>query len=763
MCKLRRVGLLAGLLFIFNGLSAQNLEQELEGSQDYSGVIHPKESIVVSDEMYREILNWLSYDQAESVSLIDFLNESEKLNELEVESFLSEYLSGSKTFSQNDGVYQKTTTSINQFTDCDCKNVIPEQSFDEKSEFNTPYNSKEVDSDWNGQLKRWYKFNAQGLAHDHQHDMSWDDISSEHHRTESNFEFVEILYLCTESGLRSNNCNCDKEFTIEGEYDFEMYQDIKVTNLESRSYNYHRLGFFGFTAERNAEGFRGREFVNEEIIELHTEEMGSEVYKNIFGNYTYQAIQWQQDWLKSPYSLIYSRLTDSIGNPGLQPVDGSQYPDDDYVSLSQLLQSRAFFLEKVKNDPNQIPDPLYAETHSSTQNNSTLTIDKTIPFSLTTRLRSNIPRVIHFNSAIRTGYRVFGTGGNSKQRSKANFWFTYLIPEQNEGWDNSWNDDEPPASIEDGVCCSDEFAAFQYSVLDDPSREAVIKSAILNSLNQDPVNDFGYSLGATVSNGDVVSIDQNQGFVYDLMSCGNCTQFDKSNGQGMPIMWHPIVEVTGSACDGTLQYEVINYNEMPNPGSVTARLVWDEPFGGWQWDEINEVATGTANALKQGSIPSATQTASGAVSARVNYKLEFISSENCTTLVVFNTPLCSYEDDLDCITECIIAPFPNPIVPEDDYLNIDVHESIIDCPIYSDATGFGNYMVEVYSSNGNLVAGPYYSSNAVQTTNSSVSPPAVLRLAIPRSSIPSTGSAVTYYVRITFANYRTYTFPIIVY
>lgn len=716
------------VLLVFFSFSLKAQDQYANASERAESSTQTNfQSIHVSNELYQEILAWLSKDD-EEIRLDDHLRTS-SIKPEETRTFLEDYYSGAEPkISPNQK--GKTSEETAQFGDCDCKNIIPRETSSSYSEGNLGPINGEEHGGGSGAMEWEYQYEDEGLGFEHRHDFDIDDeedkiLTHSHNRTV--YHRFEILLLCTSEGLRSNKCNCDKQIISDGEFEFDIYQEMALQYLSTWISVDYRIGFLGMTLERDVESFDPRKLINHEWIEARVYQTGGSRLKDPFGNHINGAsIDWQGTWAQSPFALAYDRMM--------------LFNDADFTSTTPLT-TKSIFLDNLDNPDYNSSHPDYGDRHESYTNwaihNSN---NNQIPIPHNTRLRANIPRIYLYMAAVSSQYFAEGNHGYGRHRSEGNFWTAYKIPEQTTGFTPGETEDERDR------CCNDEFSGFIYDIIDDAQRETQIKSDLVTSLNQTyaglPDLEYEYGVGVTLSQDDQVeSITADKGFAYSITSCGNCDEFDllTTDDNGIRNFWNPQLLVTGNLCNGGTILVSLQPGGMPPTGGTQYTV---QRYNGWTWD--NAFTNGSAYANPQSiAAPLASLSDPG------EYKFEFISPGGCKTLALVVVEDCeSQSGGVDCIRNRF-SRLPNPVQATPEHSNPDFHITWAitssHCPAFFTA-GKNSFRIEIYDLRGTLIYGPEYFSN--QNIGS---------LTIPFSVWPSNGGVMaSYLVVVTFADFTSF-------
>lgn len=681
-------------------------------------------SVYVSYPLYAEILDWLS--QASPPRLDDHLKNSTSIDYQEVNQFLTAYYSGSTNTKQ-----PNSASRAEEFTDCDCKNIIPRETSSDHSTASVPVTKGEVHNGGSGAMEYEFEYQSKGIAFDHRHDMDFDDEYAYviHEDKRFNHQKFELLFLCTLEGLRSNKCNCDKEIFVDGEFEFDIYQELALQWLNSGIGNDYRLGIFGMTLERDVVNFNRNKLINYEEIVAAAYQTGGYRFKNVLGQHINATpVDWQGTSQNSPFALAYDYFT--------------SFNDADYINVSPL-QNQANFLNSLDN----YSASNYSNHHTSVNNYAIhQRNNETVPIEHRTVLRSNIPRIFVFTSTLYSQFKAQGNHGFSRHRSNANFWIGYKIPEQTAGYENG----ERLTVAEADRCCNDEFAGFKYDILNNATRETEIKSNIADALNTN-INgyadiEYEFGVGLTLDqNGQIDEINADKGFAYSISSCGNCDEFiTGTDDNGISTFWSPVVTLSGNLCNsGSVQVQLIG--QLPPTSGTTYTMVKD---GGWEWNGTfpNQQAYSVPQPVSSGLI--------AVIYTPGRYKIEFESPGGCKTLAIVIVEPC---EDRPSGADCLSTQFgfhPNPIqpIPENSSPNAYLDWAItIFCPSHTDP-GKQSFSVDVYDLNGNKIFGPQQFNNQVSGS-----------LTIPFSVWPSTNNVLTNFVLVvTFADFTQFSRVVLV-
>lgn len=720
----------------------------------------------MSSNVYSEIVNWLKSDN--SVTIQEHLTTTKGLSENEVKKFLNEYFAGAKTKPNNDLMLGKSTDvqgpQHTEFTFCDCKNVIPSEVYAHKFE-QAPYllENEFCERGEIAAIGRMAVSNAHwalGVATSFAHSMSFDDTECNHASMFSGHEYFEILYLCTQKGLRSNNCNCDKEVELVGEYELSMDSEIVPTFNSSEIHSLFRHGIFGAAYDRDVFNFKPNSLVSTDEFLHQVYETGNRVEKDFWGVWNATPYNWQNEYASSPYGYIH----DEAFNVGTDLA--SVLPSFVYNTYANILWDETGAMENrnnfMKNHGNTIgtTNNDYGDFHFTDNAMSVYTLDdEIIQIEKKILLRSNIPKIFVFINSTYSHYYVNGNEGYSNHYLKTNLWYTLKLPEQTDGWNNSIGE---PEVIHSEECCNDDFALFSYSVLGDNDREYDIGFSIIDAMNNDVTLSNGYThsfnyrygIGCIVSGGDFRNLEADKGFAYDLRNCGNCNDFDiQTNSNELPVLWQPIVEVTGDPCSGTVQAGIVNLinSQMPvTKGNLKIRI-FDDSGNNVNWNLTSNIATQGLSNQSNSAVgyesfdvnivpPNPNQT-----EPRIHYKIELESPEGCVVLAVFAMPTCTDAGLQDCLKSKFEFLNNTDDSPEPgDGVTINWGELDL-CSFWGDINSGGynanHFRIEVYSMQGvNIFTSPPYGPNDATGT-----------LHIPSAAFPVIPA--NYVIRVVFQNH----------
>ncbi len=709
--------LLSLLCFILTiPLTAQNEQNQVSQSPTYSEITPkpysisaqdsrsetsramsiPSGTIEISKSLYDVILDWIPL--GEETTLDSYLLNNYD-NPAEVHAFLVQYYSGTSNKLYNGGDKGKgaaesgsggSSSGAGNSSECTCKNIMP---IDGASASILPAYSddKILDEDWNGQYHAWWYWKGDGCAHDFTMDGSGNDIwEGDNQERNGYYQKIEILNLCSEEGMRSETCNCDKVMYTDGEYHkrYHLFTDeAGIAEIEAKFME----SFYAFTAERDVLVDRN-DFMNMEEIASASIEMGASISRSI-------------DWgeLKNALENLYDAVI-AIG-------------DGDY---STAIGSSVDFLQSASNTVNR-----------EVENGGLHQEDKFIDISYQPILHANIPRVFVYASNIAGHINGSGNEYRGEIRFSSNFYLNWQVPTQDAGYIPG---QEVPSDLHEGECCNENIGKWltrgsmvHYNWPNQNSREDAIKNQIKANLNTNMqgATKWNYASGATLNGNIIGSIDNPFGHVYSEFQCGNCRDLQWGDrGDGIPNFWIPIFSKEGSLCDGqAVDVYIGNLNDLPDPSVITVKIYRLDANGNYQLYQTLSSAQSPMSFWDDGF-----------------YKIVFITNEGCKTLEFVNIPPCDDNNpgDMSCY-EDNLSISPNPIYVSgeggfnEEYFRVSWDYEACPEPDYK----FPMH-IYVYQMSGNNI---YTSAAPIYTQSSFVQ--------IPTSIFPGTGS---YIVRLQFAD-----------
>ncbi len=744
--------LLLFLCSLSGGVRSQ--DSQLSDQLDNQGFKGQEESILVSRDLYNEILTWLSMEESEEQTLDHYLLTSTFAEKSEVKRFVSQYYSG--LTKRQPSINAKTTNENDNepYTGCECKSVIPrDDSPILKSEV-SDFLGTNVQNVGSGEVVKTTGYHSKGIAFDFHHEVFFDDLTNrEETYHQDNHEVFEILYLCTIQGRRSSKCNCDKLAVLKGEFQFDFSHRSAVTQNNSEINSQLRVGFFGFEADRDVVNFNPNNLIHPnfkfEPISAKVYQVGRKRRDDYLSPPVITDIDWEIDADFSPFARIHDHLT-------------SFNPNINYLANV----TRGNFLKDLgRESPHD--QPYYDLFHTSYDHEIYTQSDLTQAIEHTLVLRANVPKVFVFASSIHSRMQFDGNEANARHLANGNFWTTLIVPGQTDSYQESKNNQYGELGLgnptpthpdpEFSYCCNGDFARFSFDAVNNTPRYDELKDVVVDAMNigpsWSPVLEYSEGIGVAVIDGDVLYVDgSNQsGYAYDFLACGNCDYFrlPYNDENGLPLLWDPIVEVTGDPCGEFLQVEVLNFGEMQTtPGSVAVTVQSDEAFGGVRWeDAILPGPNSSPNAypFQTFDIPINT------TSQPITYKLEFTHSEGCSVVAIFTVLPCgSSQSRLDCF-DMNLVPIPGNAFSETGLqTGLDLELDWINweqCPNFpsNDGSNDSKFIIEVFNMQGVRVynAGPFDGINPVSSH------------VISNSNF--TNTPAYYILKITFADFTTIT------